>query len=80
MSTSSCPPPAPIPSQPSATANLVDVEGDVEWVDRSPTGLDPAISEAWAQFAAHYPDIAAELFDNDTELTTCIGPRDSGPV
>ena len=64
-------------SQPTAPlpANVVDIDGEIEWVDRSPPGFDPAIAEAWAEIAQIYPAIAAELFDDDPDLTTRIVPR-----
>lgn len=60
---------APSPDRSALPANVIDVD-EVEWVDRASHGLDPAISEAWTAFAAEYPAISAELFDNDPELTT----------
>lgn len=42
---------------------MVDVE--VEWVDRTPAGFDHEVAEAFAKFARHYGDIAAELSDDD---------------
>ena len=65
------------PTQPATPlpANLIDIEGEIEWVDRTPPGEDPAVAEAWAEFAQHYPAIAAELFDDDPDLTTRIAPR-----
>ena len=49
----------------------------MEWLDRSPERFDPQVAEAWAWFAARYPDIAAELFDDDPDLMARIASPDS---
>lgn len=64
-------------SHPTLPANVIDVD-EVEWVDTAPPGFDPKIAEAWAEFALHYPAIAAELFDDDPELTTLDTSRSIG--
>ncbi|WP_419932237.1 hypothetical protein [Candidatus Poriferisodalis sp.] len=67
----------PEPTEPNTPAhpNLIDIDGEIEWVDRTPPGEDPAIAQAWAEFAQIYPTIAAELFDDDPDLTYHIAPR-----
>ena len=62
---------------PPLPANVIDVD-EVEWVDTAPPGFDPNIAQAWAEFALHYPAIAAELFDDDPELTTLDTSRSIG--
>lgn len=53
------------------------VEVEVEWVDRTPPGFDHEVADAFAEFARHYRDIAAELFDDDPDLTSRIALRES---
>ena len=71
--------PTRTPSTAPSLANVSDIEGDIEWVDRSPPRFDPKIAAAWAEFALHYPAIASELFDDDPELTTLDTPHSIDP-
>lgn len=54
------------------------VEVEVEWVDRIPEGFDYEAAAAFAEFARHYGDIAAELFDDDPDLSSRTAPREPG--
>ena len=53
-------------------------EVSVAFVDVAPDGYDPDVAAAFGRLAAHYQEIAAELFNDDPDLTSHIAPKNPG--
>ncbi|WP_420443887.1 hypothetical protein [Candidatus Poriferisodalis sp.] len=61
-------------------AHVTDIEGETERVDRTRAGFDHAVADVRAEFAAHYREIAAELFDDDPDPCCRLPPREPASI